>query len=361
MAGSPRRTPSGAPQKTPFTVIGGFLGAGKSTLLRHWLAHGAQRLAVLVNDFGAIDIDAALVTRRGADTVALGNGCVCCAIGDDLAQALDRLLEVVPPYEAFVVEASGVADPWRIAQYALADARLSLDGVLVVVDAAEVLAQAADPLLADTLERGLAHADLVLLNKVDLLDADALGTARGWVQRELARLQARPAPVVEARHGAVPLPLLHSAMLGHARHRAQGGWPAAWRGVRGADHGAQYEHWSAMPEGRFDRAALLAWLEALPPSVLRLKGWLPLTGGGWALLQLAGRRVRLSAIDHPPRAAPDAAADPTPVAALVAIGRAGALATAELDAGLAACRVHHHDPVPPPPDAGGARPSETGR
>ena len=163
--------------RIPFTVIGGFLGAGKTTLLRRWLQQSAgRRIAVLVNDFGAINIDAALVAQTGAETIGLSNGCVCCSIGDDLSLALLRVLDSQPPFDAVVVEASGVSDPWRIAQYALADPRLSLQAVIVLVDAAALAHQAADPLLADTLARQLVHADLVLLNKADLAAADGAAT-----------------------------------------------------------------------------------------------------------------------------------------------------------------------------------------
>ena len=115
--------------RIPFTVIGGFLGAGKTTLLNHWLADPqGERLAVLVNDFGAINVDAALLRPEGdpADpqVMALSNGCVCCSIGGDLADALARVMDRRPSVDRIVVEASGVSDPWRIAQVALADPQL---------------------------------------------------------------------------------------------------------------------------------------------------------------------------------------------------------------------------------------------
>ena len=94
-----------------------------------------RRVAVLVNDFGAVNIDASLIDSKTADAVALSNGCVCCQIGDDLTLALVRILEAPEPFDAIVVEASGVSDPWRIAQIARADPTLALEGVFVVVDA----------------------------------------------------------------------------------------------------------------------------------------------------------------------------------------------------------------------------------
>ena len=96
----------------PLTVIGGFLGAGKTTLLNRLLAGGTgRRFAVLVNDFGALDIDGRLVAEHGGDTIALANGCVCCTIGDSLIDDPVRIAETPDRFDHIVVEASGVADP----------------------------------------------------------------------------------------------------------------------------------------------------------------------------------------------------------------------------------------------------------
>src|SRR5665213_3036640 len=101
-----------APGSLPLTVIGGFLGAGKTTLLTHLLRgdHG-RRIAVLVNDFGAINIDAELVRSRTADTISLANGCACCSVAGDLTRALVALAQREDPPDAIVLEASGLADP----------------------------------------------------------------------------------------------------------------------------------------------------------------------------------------------------------------------------------------------------------
>jgi G3E family GTPase len=185
----------------PLTVIGGFLGAGKTTLLNR-LLRGAtgRRFAVMVNDFGALDIDGRLVADHGGDTIALANGCLCCTIGDSLVTALLSLLERPDRFDHIVVETSGVADPGRIADLAVLEPRLSRDGVIVVVDAAEVCARAADRRVGDTIIRQLAAADLLVLNKTDL--ACDLAVLRGWLSTHSA------APVLEARHAEVPLDLL---------------------------------------------------------------------------------------------------------------------------------------------------------
>src|SRR5260370_32432312 len=123
----------------PFPVSGGFLGAGKTTLLNR-LLRGAtgRRFAVMVNDFGALDIDGRLVADHSGDTIALANGCLCCTIGDSLVTTLLALLERPQRFDHIVVEASGVSDPGRIADLAVLEPRLARDRVIVLVASAQV-------------------------------------------------------------------------------------------------------------------------------------------------------------------------------------------------------------------------------
>lgn len=297
----------------PLTVIGGFLGAGKTSLLNHLLRQASGlRWAVLVNDFGALNIDAALIAHRAADTIALSNGCICCQIGDDLTQALVRVLDAAPAYDAVLVEASGVSDPWRIAQIGRADPGLRLDGVVVLVDAGSALAQATDPLLADTLARQWRAADLIVLNKSD----HATPAERQALGRHIASV-AGAVPQFETTHGEVPLALLSSlAWPGPAQS------PAATTQGDPA-HGGQFETWSLRPSRVFAVEALRAWLREPPPGLLRLKGLLRTQDGAggedWSELQFAGRRGSVRS-----------ASAPADGAALVAIGLHGQLPRAAL-------------------------------
>ncbi|MBS0448338.1 MAG: GTP-binding protein [Proteobacteria bacterium] len=321
----------------PYTVIGGFLGAGKTTLLNRWLrACDGVRMAVLVNDFGALNIDAALIESSAGDTVALTNGCVCCQIGDDLSMALLRVLDATPPYDAIVVEASGVSDPGRIAQFGRADPALVVDGVIVLVDAAAAEAHARDPLLADTLQRQLKAADLVVLNKCDLVDDAQRERLRAWIAHNNPR-----ASIVETAEADVPLPLLSGLAMGRGPAGSCGcGRDHSHRDAQhdhahpDADpaHGALFETWTCRPEGVFDAERLRARLKDPPAGLLRLKGTVR-TGGatGWSLIQVAGRHARVLDAPAPGR-------DGAGVVAIALRGRLPADALAALFDGSSSAR-----------------------
>ncbi|MFI5002869.1 MAG: CobW family GTP-binding protein [Reyranellales bacterium] len=259
----------------PFTVIGGFLGAGKTTLLNRLLAGTTgRRFAVLVNDFGALDIDGRLVAAHGGDTIALANGCLCCTIGDSLVTTLLALLERPERFDHIVVEASGVADPGRIADLAVLDPRLVRDGVIVVVDAADVQERAADRRLSDTVGRQLKAADLLVLNKIDL--ADDLPSLRTWLAAQSS------APAIEAEQARVPLDLL----FGLDRQGAAG---------RNATADA-FKSWSYSWPDPVDRAALLDMLGSRRSEILRGKGIVRFADAPdrRSVVHLVGRRLDVS-------------------------------------------------------------------
>ncbi|GAP35794.1 CobW family GTP-binding protein [Piscinibacter sakaiensis] len=320
--------------RTPLVVLGGFLGAGKTTLLNHWLAQaGGRRLAVLVNDFGHLNVDAALLAAAGGDTIALANGCVCCQIGDDLSAALARVLDAPVPFDAILVEASGVSDPWRIAQIGLIEPSLALGGVVVLVDCEALPAQAADPLLADTLQRQLDAADWLVLNKTDRVDAAGLAATEAWLDAHAAR-----PPRLRVAHGQLPITLLDEPRAGGRGagylcrcggwHGADGPGDASHAPRGDPRHGEVFATWSAVPAARFGVPQLRQALQALPPGVLRLKGLVRSAEHGWSEVQFAGRHgsVRRAAVEPAE-------------ASLVAIGSAGALDAAALDGWLAAAQA----------------------
>jgi G3E family GTPase len=277
---------------------------------------------VLVNDFGAINIDAARVAASGADAIALTNGCVCCSIGDDLTAALIKVLDMQPPVDAVVIEASGVSDPWRIAQIGLADPDLGLDGVIVLVDAGAVLEQSRDPRLADSLQRQLHAADLVVINKTDLATGDGLRLVREWVARV-----AGPVTMFETTRAVVPAAMVTGAALEAAQEEHADDRPRCCQedhhhGHDGADHAALFDTWSQRPAGVLSAHALRASLRHMPFGVLRLKGVVRTDEYAWAEVQFAGRHGSLRRISTIPSDGP----------AVVAIGLRGTLPLQALDA-----------------------------
>src|SRR2546423_1683698 len=187
----------------PILLVTGFLGAGKTTVVNHLLAHAeGRRIAAVVNDFGAINIDAELIAGASDGVVSLSNGCICCSLEGDLLRTLATLLRRDPRPEFIVIETSGVADPSDIVRN-LMDPMIwreaPLETVLCVVDATTNAETLNDALLRSQLRA----ADVVALSKVDLVDAASRAQLRDAI-----RLLRPAAVVVDALHGEVPAALL---------------------------------------------------------------------------------------------------------------------------------------------------------
>ncbi len=248
------------PATLPLTVIGGFLGAGKTSLVNHLLRKATHRIAVLVNDFGAVNIDAELIgggseNSQGAGSLALTDGCACCALGDDLALALQMLRARTPAPDAVIIEASGIADPWRIAQVAMEEPGFALEPLVVVVDAAALPRQLADPATAGSIRMQLGFAELVVLNKADdPADAAAAAALVTAIRPEARQVATRNGAVDPAVLEFPPPPRRRASRL-----RADDG------------HGFRAVHWRC--PGPLDPARLRTALAALPRSVLRVKGF----------------------------------------------------------------------------------------
>lgn len=285
--------------RIPLTVVGGFLGAGKTTLLNHVLRASRRRAAVLVNDFGPIDIDAGLIAQRADEVIRLANGCVCCSMAGGLDDALARVLALDPPPEWIVIEASGVSDPSRIAQVGMCDPLLQLEGVVVLVDAANVRALADDPLLSDTVARQLRAADLLVLNKSDLVTPEDLGRVREWLCG-----MTQGAAMVDTREGRVDLRYLSGEALPgasvHDRGHAGCGHAAHHCAMPQTDPDHPFQSWLWQAPGTLNADWLAAQLRQMPRQLLRAKGWVRTDRHGLVLVQWAGRRVRYDTQAAPP-------------------------------------------------------------
>jgi G3E family GTPase len=308
------------------TVIGGFLGAGKTTLLNGLLREaGDRRLAVLVNDFGAINIDAELVQAREGDMISLRNGCICCGVSGDFIGELALLRDRDDPPEHVVVEASGVADPGAIV--ALGDMPgYRRDAAVIVADADSVRSRAADEATGSMIRRQLRAADLIVLNKTDLVAEAELAQTHAWL-RELAGASTA---IVQTSFGAVPVDVALGARPATGRATAPAAALAphghAEHDHSGHDHAPhpEFETWSWSGAAPLSGTGLVAALRALPDGIVRAKGLLHLREDPQRryLLQLVGRRYSIEA-DRP-------WGDATPASQLVVIGLPGSVDAAGL-------------------------------
>lgn len=260
------------------TVVSGFLGAGKTTLLNR-IAQQPQhgRMAVIVNDFGELNIDAAIIAEVTDAVFSLQNGCICCTVQEDLLAQLVSLSQLRPRLDRIVIECSGVSDPQRIVQtlgYPQLKAHLHLDTVITLVDASGYAALEGE--FARLSRAQVACADLVLLNKADLVSAVELQSLRATIGARTRVISTVQAQIPDAlllgerspRNGFTPVPAPH--------HELFESW--TWQGTQ------------ALPA-----KALRDWLGQLPKDVFRLKGLVHLQGNDQPFwLQHVGNRSQFT-------------------------------------------------------------------
>jgi len=272
--------------RIPFTVIGGYLGAGKTTLLNHILRNnGGQRFALLVNDFGNINIDAELIKNWDGETINLANGCICCTLAAGFASAIHTILERDPLPDHIIVEASGVADPHKVAQYGRTP-RFYLDGIIVVVDAELVRMKASDKYVGQMIIQQLKSADILILNKIDLINEQQRKEVRGWLNHITPQSH-----IYETQMGVVPLELLLGLETKQVHSRIS-------EFTIQAD--TEFVSGSYVNDEPLQRQAFENFLTEMPESILRAKGILYLADQPEKrmIFQQVGRRWSLTP-EHP--------------------------------------------------------------
>ena len=307
-------------QKIPATVITGFLGAGKTTMIRNLLQNAdGKRIALIINEFGDLGVDGDVLKGCGAenctedDIIELTNGCICCTVADDFIPTMTRLLERDQRPDHIVIETSGLALPQPlVAAFNWPDIRseVTVDGVITVVDSAAVAAgrfaddhDAVDARrvedesldhespIEELFEDQLTCADLIVLNKTDLIDTDGLGR----VKSEVASRIARKPVMIEARNGEVPASVLLGLGIGTEDDIVN----------RKSHHELEHEAGEPHDHDEFDSfvvelgaiADTAAFVERLKGiiaehDVLRLKGFIDVSGKPMRLqLQAVGSRI----------------------------------------------------------------------
>ncbi len=304
--------------KIPCTVITGFLGAGKTTLVRHVLANAnGRRIAILVNEFGSLGIDGETLRSCGIpgceddDIVELANGCLCCTVADEFLPAMQKLLDRPNPPEHILIETSGLALPKPLLKaFGWPDirSRVTVDAVVTVVDGpavatgrfaddpAAVAAQRAadesldhDNPLAEVYGDQIAAADLVILNKADLLDADTLARLR----REITASLPRPATLMIATESRVDLSVLLG--LDAAAEDDLAARPSCHDAVDGEHEHDDFDSFVVPMAETTEPDALLRRLAAVAGAhdVLRIKGFVSVAGRPMRLaIQGVGTRFR---------------------------------------------------------------------
>jgi len=308
----------------PVTIIGGFLGSGKTSLLNHIINNTrGKRFAVLVNDFGEINIDAKLVVSVEGETISLANGCICCVIRDDLVKEVVRLFDRDPLPEHIVIESSGVARPVSVAETFFNPAvqhLVELQNMITLLDADLVIDDQAD--YSDLAYAQVAVADLVVINKTDLVSPRQIEAVRQKVKAIVPR-----ARILETTFGEVPLDLIFDDQMSKAmdslRERNNLLTPYSAPPTNG-----EFATWTFRSQAEWSFNALQRAVEHLPKGIYRAKGMvrLDLETDDYGILQVTGRRGWLKLVE------PESDEDEVVTTELVFIGKPGSTSNEDLKA-----------------------------
>jgi G3E family GTPase len=337
----------------PLTILTGFLGAGKTTLLNRIL-HGDHglKIAVLVNDFGAINIDTQLVVGVEGETVSLSNGCICCTV---------KLLKRPEPPEYIIVETSGVSDPAAVAMTFLMpelQPYINLDGIITVADAEQLFSL--DDNYTQVAMGQIEVADIVVLNKADRVSPDKLDDVKNQIAEFIPDVR-----ILETTYANVPLELvlgvgqyapdklanretkdIHVHEAGeasdhdHEHHHDHDEHDPDDHDHHHADHSLVFNTWSWTSDRQLSLNAVREMVNKLPSTIFRSKGVLNLADFPQqrAILQIVGRRASLL-LGEP-------WGDAKPTTQLVVIASHGGLDTDDLRRRFEACEIGAPQPTP---------------
>jgi len=305
--------------KIPVTVITGFLGAGKTTLVRHLLSHAkGKRIALIINEFGDLGVDREVIAAGGHDScreedmIELSNGCICCTVAEDFIPTMETLLNREDKPDHIIIETSGLALPQpliRAFNWPEIKSQVTVDGVVTVVDAAALSEgrfaadeqavarqRASDQMLDHATPLGelfkdqLVAADLVIVNKTDLVGEAALGDVEARLGAEI-----RPGTgVIRARNGHVDIAALLGMGIASEDHlEGRDSAHELEHGGEGHEHD-DFDTFSLVVPNVPNKELLLAVIEETirANDILRLKGWAALPGSDARLaIQAVGPRV----------------------------------------------------------------------
>lgn len=324
--------------KVPITIITGFLGSGKTTLLNHILCSNTElRAAVLVNDFGKINIDSELITNVSGETISFANGCVCCTIRGDLIDSVLELMERPQRPEHIIIEVSGVSDPTAAAMSFVMSTKLAqqvyIDSIVAVMDSDQF--DSIDEHYRALASDQVGAADIVVLNKTDLASGEQIDRLRQWIQET-----SPSARTLEAVNGNVPLEL----MLGVGEHSEARLLAAQDDGTSSAahehNHSLEFSTWSWVSEQPLNFQPVYECFKNLDSRIFRAKGVLYLSDvpEKRVILQMVGKRVSLNK--------GELWGEEMPCSKIVVIGAPDSIDTEQLQKLFTSCLTINNDDTP---------------
>ncbi|MBW1785998.1 MAG: GTP-binding protein [Deltaproteobacteria bacterium] len=277
------------PSPVDLMIVSGFLGSGKTTLIKHLLSFppdGLGKIALLVNEVGRIGVDGELLSGQNIDMVELTSGCICCTLKTDFIRAVQEIRERVGP-DLLIVEATGVAQPGDLLENLIEPPLKDACRVRSLITVVNAELFEAKSMFGPFYDNQIRFADVLLLNKIDLVTDESPGDLQAQLREMNPTANIHPTThcKVEASW------LFPEKSFGQHAH-AQG------RHDHAHFHDLGFQSFSFEDEGVIDREKLEVFLQSLPPTLFRLKGWVRFSGKS-ALLDFSAGRYRIAPIDEP--------------------------------------------------------------